>query len=205
MTARASDIAFTAAVKAEQTRRGSRHGYARMEAKGGWASTITRDLAAFIAARDSFYLSTASAEGQPYVQHRGGPPGFLKVLDERTLAFADFRGNRQYITAGNLAENPLAFLFLMDYPNRSRIKIWGRAKVVEGDLALMERLVDPGYAARPEQAIVFTLEAWDANCPQHITPRLTEAEHDGLRATPRPHLRTRRSTRRLGRTRPVSG
>ena len=179
MTALVSDIAFTAAVKAEQTRRGSRHGYERMEAKGGWSSTITPDLEHFIATRDSFYLSTASADGQPYVQHRGGPPGFVKVLDECTLAFADFRGNRQYITAGNLAENPRAFLFLMDYPNRSRVKIWGRAKVVEDDPALMDRLVDSGYAARPEQAIVFTLEAWDANCPQHITPRFTEAEYEG--------------------------
>lgn len=131
MSAPASDVAFTPAVKAEQTRRGSRHGYARMEEKGGWSATITPDLAAFIAARDSFYLSTASADGQPYTQHRGGPPGFVKVLDERTLAFADFRGNRQYITAGNLSENPRAFIFLMDYPNRSRVKMWGRAKVVE--------------------------------------------------------------------------
>ena len=179
MTALVSDIAFTAAVKAEQTRRGSRHGYERMEDKGGWSSTITPDLEHFIATRDSFYLSTASADGQPYVQHRGGPPGFVKVLDECTLAFADFRGNRQYITAGNLAENPRAFLFLMDYPNRSHVKIWGRAKVVEDDPALMDRLVDSGYAARPEQAIVFTLEAWDANCPQHITPRFTEAEYEG--------------------------
>jgi hypothetical protein len=179
-TAPTSDIAFTAAVKAEQARRGSRQGYARMEAKGSWSSTVTPELAEFIAGRDSFYLSTASAEGQPYVQHRGGPPGFLKVLDERTLAFADFRGNRQCISAGNLAENPRAFLFLMDYPNRRRIKVWGRARVVEDDPALLERLVDPGYAGRPEQAIVFTLEAWDVNCPQHITPRLTEAEHDTL-------------------------
>ncbi len=177
MTPPTSDIAFTAAVKAEQTRRGSRTGYERMEAKGGWSSTITPELAEFIAARDSFYFSTASADGQPYVQHRGGPRGFIKVLDQRTLAVADFRGNRQYITAGNLSENPRAFIFVMDYPNRRRVKIWGRAKVVEDDPALMERLVDPGYAARPEQAIVFTLEAWDVNCPQHITPRFTEAEH----------------------------
>ena len=154
MSAPASDVAFTPAVKAEQTRRGSRHGYARMEEKGGWSATITPDLAAFIAARDSFYLSTASADGQPYTQHRGGPPGFVKVLDERTLAFADFRGNRQYITAGNLSENPRAFIFLMDYPNRSRVKMWGRAKVVENAPALMgERRVGhptprPGGRAR---------------------------------------------------------
>ena len=185
MSAPASDVAFTPAVKAEQARRGSRHGYQRMEQKGGWSATITPDLAAFIAARDSFYLATSSAEGQPYVQHRGGPPGFVKVLDPRTLAFADFRGNRQYISAGNLSENPRAFLFLMDYPNRSRVKIWGRAKVVEDDPALMERLVDPGYAAPPEQAIVFTIETWDVNCPQHITPRFTADEYDALVVQPR--------------------
>jgi predicted pyridoxine 5'-phosphate oxidase superfamily flavin-nucleotide-binding protein len=130
MTVPTSDIAFTPAVKAEQARRGSRQGYARMEEKGGWRSAITPDLAEFIAERDSFYLATASADGQPYVQHRGGPPGFLRALDERTLGFADFRGNRQYISAGNLAENPRAFIFLMDYPNRRRIKLWGRAEVV---------------------------------------------------------------------------
>jgi len=180
MTVPTSDIAFTPAVKAEQARRGSRQGYARMEEKGGWRSAITPDLAEFIAERDPFYLATASADGQPYVQHRGGPPGFLKALDERTLGFADFRGNRQYISAGNLAENPRAFIFLMDYPNRRRIKLWGRAEVVENGAALMARLLDPGYAARPEQAIVFTVEAWDVNCPQHITPRFTEAERGAL-------------------------
>ncbi len=198
MTTPLSDVAFSAAVKAEQTRRGSRAGYQRMEEKGGWSSTITPELAEFIAARDSFYLSTASAEGQPYVQHRGGPPGFLKVLDERTLAFADFRGNRQYISAGNLAENPRAFLFLMDYPNRRRIKVWGRATVVEDDPALLERLAEPGYAARPEQAIVFTLEAWDVNCPQHITPRYTEAE--GERQLAQLRARVRELERRLAST-----
>ncbi len=176
MTAPISDIAFTPAVKAVQERKGSRAGYLKMEEKGGWRDTISADLAAFIAGRDSFYLATASADGQPYVQHRGGPPGFLKVLDERTLAFADFRGNRQYITAGNLSENDKAYLFLMDYPNRRRIKIWGRARVVGDDPALLGRLFDAGYKARPDQAVVFELEAWDVNCPQHITPRFTEAE-----------------------------
>ena len=171
-----SDIAFTPAVKAVQTRKGSRTGYARMEEKGGWQNTVTDDLAAYIAARDSFYLGTASADGQPYVQHRGGKPGFLKVIDETTLAFADFKGNRQYISQGNLAENDKAYLFLMDYANRRRIKIWGRARVVEDDADLLAQLVDPDYKAQPEQAIVFTIEAWDVNCPQHITPRYTEPQ-----------------------------
>ena len=171
-----SDIAFTPAVKAVQERKGSRKGYAKMEAKGGWNDIVTDDLAAFIEERDSFYIGTANAEGQPYIQHRGGKPGFLKVLDETTLAFADFKGNRQYITAGNLAENDKAYIFLMDYANRRRIKIWGRARVVEDDPDLMARLVDADYAAVPEQAIVFTLEAWDVNCPQHIPRRYTEAD-----------------------------
>ena len=170
-----SDAAFTDAVKAIQERKGSRKGYAKMEQKGGWQDTVTEDLARFIAERESFYLGTASADGQPYIQHRGGKPGFLKVLDEKTLAFADFRGNRQYITAGNLSENDKAYIFLMDYPNRRRIKIWGHAKVVD-DPELMERLSDADYGAVPEQAVVFEVTAWDVNCPQHITPRYTEAE-----------------------------
>ncbi len=176
MTENVSDIAFTPAVKAVQERKGSRKGYARMEEKGGWQSTITDDLAHFIGERDSFYLGTASADGQPYIQHRGGPKGFLKVLDEKTLAFADFKGNRQYITAGNLSENDKAYIFLMDYANRRRIKIWGRARVVVDDPELLERLADAGYEAVPEQAVVFEIEAWDVNCPQHITPRYTEQE-----------------------------
>ena len=176
MTSHTSDVAFSAAVKAAQSRLGSRRGYARMEQKGGWRDTITDELAAFIAERDSFYIATASADGQPYIQHRGGPTGFLKVLGERTLGFADFSGNRQYISLGNLSENDRAQLFLMDYANRRRIKIWGRARVVEDDPALLERLIDPGYKARPERAFVFEIEAWDVNCPQHITPRYTEAE-----------------------------
>ncbi len=171
-----SDIAFTPAVKAVQERKGSRRGYARMEEKGGWQSTITDDLAHFISERDSFYLGTASADGQPYIQHRGGPKGFLKVVDERTLAFADFTGNRQYITAGNLSENDKAYIFLMDYANRRRIKIWGRARVVDEDAGLLKRLAGAGYEAVPEQAVVFEIEAWDVNCPQHITPRYTERE-----------------------------
>jgi predicted pyridoxine 5'-phosphate oxidase superfamily flavin-nucleotide-binding protein len=171
MTRPVSDIAFTPAVKAVQERFGSRAAYARMEHAGAWAHAITPELAAFLAARDSFYLGTANTDGQPYIQHRGGPLGFLKVLDARTLAFADFRGNKQYITVGTLAENDKAFLFLMDYAHRQRVKIWGRARVVEDDPALMAQLVDPDYAGHPERAIVFTVAAWDANCPQHIRPR----------------------------------
>ncbi len=171
-----SDIAFTPAVKAHQIRHGSRDAYARMERTGGWQQVISPELEAFIAERDSFYLGTANAEGQPYIQHRGGSKGFLKVLDDRTLAFADFRGNKQYITVGTLDENDKAFIFLMDYAGRRRIKIWGRAQIVEDDAQLMEQLLDPQYKARPERAILFTVEAWDANCPQHITPRYTEDE-----------------------------
>jgi hypothetical protein len=171
MAATASDIGFTPSVKAEQVRRGSRSGYERMEQRGGWSTTVEADLAEMIAETRSFYLATASAEGQPYIQHRGGPAGFLKILDEKTLAFADFSGNKQYITIGNLAENPKAYIFIMDYVHQRRTKLWGTAKVVEGDDALLATLSDPSYRARPERAIVFTLEAWDGNCPQHI-PRM---------------------------------
>lgn len=177
MTKPTSDVAFTETVKAIQERKGSRQGYARMEDKGGWADRVTEDLAAFIAARDSFYLATANADGQPYIQHRGGKPGFLKVLDDKTLAFADFAGNRQYLTQGNLADNPKAFLFLMDYPNRRRVKIWGTARMVEDDAALIQRLADADYTdGTPERAVVFEIAAWDVNCPQHIMPRFTEAD-----------------------------
>jgi predicted pyridoxine 5'-phosphate oxidase superfamily flavin-nucleotide-binding protein len=171
----ASDVAFSESVKRFQRERGSRDSYARMEKqRGGFADAITPEVAAYIAERDSAYLATASAAGQPYVQHRGGPAGFIKVLDPRTLAFADFVGNRQYITIGNLAENDRAFLFLMNYADAQRIKIWGRAKLVLDDIPLLETLSDPLYEARVEQAIVFRVSAWDANCPQHI-PRLVHA------------------------------
>lgn len=170
-----SDVAFTPAVKAIQTRKGSRSGYHKMEERGGWQTTVTPELAAFIAARDSFFLATASADGQPYIQHRGGAAGFLRVVDEQTLGFADFRGNRQYVSLGNLSENPKAYLFLIDYARRQRIKIWGTAKVVEDDPALLERLRPAGYAGTPEQAILFHIAAWDANCPQHI-PQLIAAQ-----------------------------
>ncbi len=165
------DIAFTPAVKAEQARRGSD----RLYAEGGFRAEVTADLVAFLAERDSFYLASASAEGRPYIQHRGGPKGFLKPLGPTLLGFADFAGNRQYITLGNLAENDRVFLFLMDYASRTRIKLWGRARVVEGDPALMETLALPGYRAKPERAILIALEAWDVNCRQHIQPRYDEA------------------------------
>lgn len=168
MTAPSSDVAFSPAVKAIQQARGSRAGYARMEGKGGWRTEISQDLAVFLVQRTSFYLATASADGQPYMQHRGGPPGFLHVLDARTLAFADFKGNRQYISTGNLSENPRVMLFLMDYENRRRVKMWGRARVVTDDPDLLSRLRPAGYEATPEQAIVIDVTAWDTNCPQHI-------------------------------------
>ena len=171
-----SDIAFTPAVKDVQSRLGSRNGYANMERGRGWGDRITDDLRDFIAQRDSFYLGTASADGQPYIQHRGGPPGFLRVLDDQTLTFADFSGNRQYVSVGNLSENTQAFIFLMDYANQRRVKIWGTAKVVEDDPALLERLADSEYAGNPERAFVFHVEAWDVNCPQHITQRFTREE-----------------------------
>lgn len=169
-----SDVAFTPAVKALQRARGSRDAYARMEAGGGWRTAIDATLAAFIAEQVSFFLGTASAAGQPYIQHRGGPPGFLRVLDEHTLAFADLRGNRQYISAGNLSENPRVHLFLIDYARRRRIKIWGEARVVADDPELAAALAPPGEAARAEQAIVIRVDAWDVNCPQHI-PQLVDA------------------------------
>jgi len=171
-----SDIAFTPAVKAFQAARGSRDAYARMEAHGGFRTTVDARLAAFLAEVDSAYFATANAAGQPYAQHRGGPKGFIRVIDERTLGFADYSGNRQYISTGNLAENAQAFLFLMDYGRRRRIKIWGRARVVEGDAALTAQLMPKGYDARPEQVILFDVEAWDSNCPQHIPQMFRAAD-----------------------------
>ena len=171
-----SDVAFTPTVKAVQSRKGSRAGYASMEERGSWETRITPDLAEFIGQQASVFLGTASAEGQPYIQHRGGPAGFLKVIDDKTLGFADFSGNRQYITLGNLTENPKAFIFLIDYTNRRRVKLWGAARVVEDDPELMKRLKLDGYRAQVEQAIVFTVSAWDSNCPQHIPQRFEAAE-----------------------------
>lgn len=171
-----SDIAFTDTVKALQSRKGSRRAYANMENGRGWQTTITPELKTFIEAQISVFLATANAAGQPYIQHRGGPPGFLRVLDESTLGFVDYSGNRQYISSGNLLENPKAHLFLIDYAHRRRVKIWGNARFVENDAALIERLMPDGYAARPEQVLLFDVRAWDANCPQHIPQRFEVAD-----------------------------
>jgi predicted pyridoxine 5'-phosphate oxidase superfamily flavin-nucleotide-binding protein len=170
-----SDVAFTPRIKTIQAERGSRAAYARQEQKGGWPTTVTPELAQFLAEVRSFYLGTATPDGQPYIQHRGGPKGFLKVVDEKTLGFADFTGNRQYISTGNLADNPRAFLFLMDYVNRRRVKIWGTARVVD-DKETIRRLFPEGYEAEPEQAILFTIAAWSRNCPQHIPQKYPAEE-----------------------------
>jgi hypothetical protein len=171
-----SDVAFTPAVKAVQARKGSRAAYADVEARGGWRTEIDDNLAAFLAEANSLYFATASADGQPYIQHRGGPRGFIRVLDKNTLAFADYGGNRQYITQGNLSENPKAHIFLMDYAHRRRVKIWGEARVVDDDPALLQSLMPQGYKARPEQAILFGISAWDTNCPQHIPQKFDAAD-----------------------------
>lgn len=171
-TTYSSDIAFTPSVKAVQAARGSRSIYERMEQAGSWATRITPELKDFVEAQTSVFLATANREGQPYIQHRGGPAGFLRVLDDKTIAFADFAGNKQYITVGNLRDNPKAHLFLIDYVNRRRIKIWGEARAVEDDADLTARLKSAGYKARIERAILLTVSAWDANCPQHIPQRL---------------------------------
>ena len=169
-------MAFTPAVKAIQARKGSRDAYARVEQNGGWRTGIDDDLAAFLAAQDSLFLATASADGQPYIQHRGGPKGFVKILDKNTIAFADYSGNRQYITQGNLSENPKAHIFVMDYAHRRRVKIWGEARVVDDDPALLKSLMPVGYKARPEQVILFKISAWDTNCPQHIPQKFDAAD-----------------------------
>jgi hypothetical protein len=166
------DVLFSPSVKAEQERLGTRASFLDRE----WATEITQNLAQFIDAIDTFFLATASADGRPYIQHRGGPPGFLKILDPKTLAFADFAGNKQYITLGHLKENDRAHIFILHFPTRQRVKLWGRARVIENDPELMERLVMPGYKARPQRAIVFKLEVWDVNCQQHIQARYSEAE-----------------------------
>jgi predicted pyridoxine 5'-phosphate oxidase superfamily flavin-nucleotide-binding protein len=171
-----SDVAFTPAVKEIQSRKGSRMAYAHVEDRGGWRTEIDEDLAAFLAEANSFYFATASAEGQPYIQHRGGPKGFIRILDKNTLAFADYKGNQQFITQGNLSENPKAYIFVMDYARRRRVKLWGEAKIIEDDPALVQSLMPTGYRARPEQAILFHIEAWDTNCPQHIPQKFDAAD-----------------------------
>ncbi|MDA0407367.1 pyridoxamine 5'-phosphate oxidase family protein [Vibrio alginolyticus] len=173
-----SDIAFTNTVKSIQTRKGSRDVYAKMERNGSWDTEITPDIAAYIATQRSFFLATVNAEGQPYIQHRGGPPGFLKVLNKNTLAFADYKGNKQFISQGNLVDNNKAFIFLIDYTNKSRVKIWGTAEIIENDPALLKKLMSGHnkYKAQPEQVLKFTVEAFDRNCPQHI-PQRFEADY----------------------------
>ena len=166
------DVLFSAAVKAEQARLGSRQSFEDRV----WATEITDNLRQFLDAIDTFFLATADAAGRPYIQHRGGPPGFLHVLDDKTIAFADFRGTRHFITTGNLAENPRAHLFLMDYASRQRIKLWGTAEIVEDDAALVARLMPADYKAKSDQAIVFHVEAWDANCSQHIPQRFDASD-----------------------------
>ena len=173
---RSSDVAFTPTVKAIQARKGSRDAYAHAEERGGWRTEIDENLSAFLADANSLYFATATADGQPYIQHRGGPKGFVKILDNSTLAFADYSGNRQYITQGNLSENPRAYLFVMDYAHRRRVKIWGEARVVDDDPALMKSLMRAGYKARPEQVILFKIAAWDTNCPQHIPQKFDAAD-----------------------------
>ena len=177
-----SDIVFTPAARRAQAERGSATRYDERTA-AGFPNTVTPELAAFIAEQDTAFLGTASAGGAPYIQHRGGPKGFIKVVDERTLGFADYRGNRKYITLGNLSENDRAYLFLIDFSRRQRIKLWGRARVIENDDALIAKLFDQGYKARPERVILFTIEAWEVNCSQHITARLTTDEVEGLLGT----------------------
>jgi predicted pyridoxine 5'-phosphate oxidase superfamily flavin-nucleotide-binding protein len=180
MTPLISDIAFTPSVKSIQERMGSRQQYERMEERGGWQNVITQDLADFVTERDSLYLATANAEGRPYIQHRGGPKGFLKVLDDRTLAFADFSGNRQYISLGNLAENNQAFIFLMDYATQNRIKIWGTAEVITDDLDMLTQLTDSQYKGKPERIIRFHVDAWDANCRQHIPLKYSQEDVESI-------------------------
>lgn len=175
-------IAFTPAVKAAQQQRGSREIYARFEQNGPENDTITPEIEEFIAQIDGFYLGTVSSNGYPYIQFRGGYPGFLRVLDERTLGFADFKGNVQYVTVGNLLENDKAFLFLMDYRHRKRLKIWGKANVIEGNQLLISSLKVPSYEAEIERVIVFQVEAWNWNCPQHIPIRYGEEEVQVLKA-----------------------
>lgn len=171
-----SDVGFTPAVKAIQEQKGSRGGYAKMEQKGGWRDKVTDDLEAYLSERNSFYLGTASADGQPYIQHRGGKKGFLKVLDDKTLAFADFKGNKQYISMGNSSENNKAYIFLMDYAARRRIKIWGELEVVEGDDELTQKVRDEDYNGVVERVMIFKITAWDVNCPQHIPVKLDQDE-----------------------------
>ncbi len=173
--AHGSDIAFTDAVKAVQEQYGVRAFNDQVIANRPWGAEVTPELAKFIALRDSFYLGTASADGQPYLQHRGGARGFLKVIDPKTLAFADYPGNKQFISAGNLSENDRSFIFLIDYETRQRIKIWGRARFVEDDADLLAKVLAPEEGRdRVTRAVTFTIQTWDVNCPQNIPQRFSE-------------------------------
>ncbi len=171
-----SDVAFTPVVKTIQERKGSREHFAQMEQNGGWRTEIDDKLAGFLADTNSFFMATATKDGQPYIQHRGGPKGFIRMLDKNTIAFADYAGNRQYLTQGNLSENPKAHIFIMDYAYRRRVKIWGEARVIEDDPALTHALMPKGYRARPEQVILFKIAAWDTNCSQHIPQKFDAAD-----------------------------
>ncbi|MBS0374708.1 MAG: pyridoxamine 5'-phosphate oxidase family protein [Proteobacteria bacterium] len=174
---RFAELAFTPGVRAIQDRAGSRAHYARLEGGPETHGLLGDEERAFLAARDSLYMASVSETGWPYVQHRGGPLGFLKVLDERTIGFADFRGNRQYVSAGNLSHDPRVALILVDYPARRRLKLLGRARLVErADGATLARLATPGYLAAVERGFLIDVEAYDWNCPQHLTPRYTAAE-----------------------------
>jgi uncharacterized protein len=172
MTDNPAALLFPPSARAAQERLGSRALQARRERQGAFSQTVDERLRAFLARIDSFFIATATADGQPYIQHRGGPKGFLKVLSPSTLGFADFSGNRQYITVGRLAENPAVCLFVMDYERRARVKLWGRAAVVEGDPVLLGRVADPAYVARIERAILIEIDVWDVNCRQHIPGKL---------------------------------
>jgi uncharacterized protein len=176
-----SDIAFTDTVKQIQKEKGSRSIYANVEQQGSWEYTVNSFLRNFIAERDSFYIATVNSEGYPYIQHRGGPKGFLKVIDHQTLGFADFNGNRQYLSYGNLKDNNKVSLFLMDYPNKARIKIWGTAETREDDSELIEKLSTSVDRKNTEHAFLIHIEAWDRNCPKYITPRYTQEELERLK------------------------
>jgi predicted pyridoxine 5'-phosphate oxidase superfamily flavin-nucleotide-binding protein len=171
-----SDVAFSPAVKQIQTQRGSRKAYARIEEGGGFETEVTDDLRGFLATIDTAFIATASAAGQPYIQHRGGPKGFIRAIDDHTLGFVDFVGNRQFVSTGNLSENDRICLFLIDYVQRRRVKIWGTAKVVPASPSLLNQLAQPGYRARPEQVMLVTVSAWDVNCPQHIPQKIDAAD-----------------------------
>ena len=170
-------ITFTPNVKKEQERSGSRRSYARLEEGEVHHDKFGADEAAFIAERDSFYMATVSETGWPYIQHRGGPPGFVRVLDDKTIGFADFAGNRQYVSLGNLRGDNRVSMFFMDYPNQSRLKLLGRVRLIgANDTKLLEQLRAPDHCARIERGMIITMEGYDWNCPQHITPRYTEAQ-----------------------------